>query len=188
MTANNQVNVATTKEASLFPDIHLPSGISTKATKYREMAKEGEEWRSPIFDLGTATATSNIPAPKKITRKSPHQNSRATINDRKGTATSSVARGPQNTGRGYQDAGQGANAGYTSLNSAGDTGNTGSYIPSSNGYQPRMSSAADSMRTAVEQEDFEGTHVGKYNVTGSQLHQDPISMSYKGAKNTNEAS
>jgi hypothetical protein len=57
-----------------------------------------------------------------------------------------------------------------------------------NGYQPRMSSAADSMSTAVEQDDFEGTHVGKYNVTGSQLPQDPISMPYVGAKDTHVAS
>jgi hypothetical protein len=44
------------------------------------------------------------------------------------------------------------------------------------------------MSTAVdEQSEFEGTHVGKYNVTGSQLPQDPVSMPYSGAKNTNVA-
>src|SRR5208282_4867036 len=73
--ANNQVNVANSKETSMFPNIHLPGGISTKATKYREMAREGDEWRSPIFDLGAAKPTS-IPEPKKITRKSPHYHSR----------------------------------------------------------------------------------------------------------------
>ena len=51
-----------------------------------------------------------------------------------------------------------------------------------------MSSATDSLRTAVDQEDFEGTHVGKYNVTGSQFPQDPMSMPYKGARDTNIAS
>lgn len=179
------------------------------------MAREGDEWRSPIFDIGSAKATSNIPAPKKITRKSPHQHARATINDREGTATHQTGINPEgglatgsssssSTGQSFGGQQYGAessfnsrsanNSGYTSLNQGGFepvTGSKGGYIPSSNygvGYQPRMSSATDSLSTAVEQEDFEGTHVGKYNVTGSQLPQDPISMSSKGAKDTNIAS
>ena len=210
------MNVATSKETSLFPNVHLPGGISSKATKYKELAREGDEWRSPIFDLGSAKATSNIPAPKEITRKSPHQHTRATINDREGTATARQGISPEgglasgsstNSSSGQQQYGTGSaynsrssgnnSSGYTSLNQGGFesiapvTGSKGGYIPSSNygnGYQPRMSSATDSLRTAVEQEDFEGTHVGKYNVTGSQLPQDPISMPYKGAKDTNVAS
>ena len=207
-----KVNVANTRETSLFPNIQLPDGISTKATKYREMAREGKEWRSPVFDLGTAKASSDIPAPKKITRKSPHQNTRATINDRPGTAThgptgesvgpSSSSKGQQigsgTSGmRGQQDSGlSSASAGYTSLNSGGfdsATRSNAGYVPSSsglasgsNGYQPRMSTATDSMSTAVEHDnhDFEGTHVGKYNVTGSQLAQDPITRPYTDAKDT----
>jgi hypothetical protein len=181
------------------------------------MAREGDEWRSPVFDLGTGTAkASNIPAPKQITRRSPHQDTRATINDRPGTVThgpggqsvgpSSNSSGPQiGSGtlgmKGQQDSGLTSNAGYTSLNSggfdsatrssgAGYIPSTGGYSSGSNGYQPRMSTATDSMTTAVEQDnnDFEGTHVGKYNVTGSQLAQDPISMPYDGAKDTHVAS
>jgi hypothetical protein len=149
--ADNQVKVATTKETSLFPDVHLDDAISSKATKYREMALDGEEWRSPVFDLGTANQ-SNIPAPKKITRKSPHQNSRATINERQDTATGSTG-----------------NQGYTGLNELGGSRNAEGYSTN------RQSSAGDSMSTAVDdQTEFEGTHVGKYNVTGSQLPQDPI--------------
>src|SRR5579859_531408 len=170
------------------------------------MAREGDEWRSPIFDLGSAKATSNIPQPKKITRKSPHQHTRATINDREGTATHAQGMHPaggfatgsstgsstsgQQYGTGTSFNSRSANTtGYTSLNEGGFqpiAGSRGGYIPSSNygsnGYQPRMSSATDSLRTAVEQEDFEGTHVGKYNVTGSQLPQDPTSMQYTGTK------
>jgi len=179
--AGVKVNVAHTKETSLFPNIDLPGGISSKATKYREMAREGSEWRSPIFDLGTANATS-IPAPKKIARKSPHQNSRAKVNERQGTAGAT-----------------GEEVGYTSLNSGGydSASRDGSHIPGSgfsgtqssgNGYQPRMSTATDSMNTAVEQDDFEAPHVGKYNVTRSQVAQDPRSMPYKGAKDTNVTS
>jgi len=104
--------------------------------------------------------------------------------------------------RGQQDSGLNSSAGYTSLNSGGfdsatrSTGVGAGYIPStgyssgSNGYQPRMSTATDSMSTAVDNDnnDFEGTHVGKYNVTGSQLAQDPISMPYAGAEDTHVAS
>src|ERR1700736_5920844 len=119
------------------------------------MALNGEEWRSPVFDLGSANQ-SNIPAPKKITRKSPHQNSRATINERQGTATGSTG-----------------NKAYTGLNELGGSRNTEGY--STDGYQARQSSGADSMSTAVDdQTEFEGTHVGKHNVTGSQLPQDPV--------------
>ena len=215
--ANPEINVANTRETSLFPNIQLPGATSTKATKYREMAREGDEWRSPVFDLGTAKTASNIPAPKKITRRSPHQNTRATINDRPGTVThgpggqsvgpSSDSSEPQigsgTSGmRGQQDSRLDSGAGYTSLNSGGfdsttrSTGSSAGYIPSmggysssSNGYQPRMSTATDSMSTAVEHDnnDFEGTHVGKYNVSGSQLAQDPISMPYSGAKDTHVA-
>ena len=178
------------------------------------MAREGDEWRSPIFDLGTAKPTP-IPEPKKITRKSPHQHSHSTINERAKTATSSSSGKPQASSRRFsdpgrvpQDAGLGsavgatsAAAGFTSLNSGGyestsrSTGNSASDIPEdslntpgSKGYQPNMSTAVDSMRTAAEKKEFEGTHVGNYNVTGSQLHQDSISTPYSGAKDIDIAS
>lgn len=204
---NFQVNVANTRETSLFPNIQLPGAISTKATKYREMARDGKEWRSPVFDIGTAKASSNIQAPKKITRRSPHQNTRATINDRPGTVThgpGGQSVGPSSsTSKGQQDSGlssgYNSSAGYTSLDSGGfdnATRSNAGYIPSmgglssgSNGYQPRMSTA-DSMSTAVEPDsnDFEGTHVGKYNVTGSQLAQDPIAKPYSDVRDTHVAS
>jgi Protein of unknown function (DUF4449)/Family of unknown function (DUF5923) len=198
--AYNQVNIATTKETSMFPKISLPDGISTQATKYREMSREGNEWRSPVFDLGTANPT-RIPEPEKITRKSPHEHSRATINDRPGSETHGrgVNTGNQgaygsssNTG-GYSgdftESGGAATAGTTGLGAIGGSRSGGGYIPSglgSNSYEPRQSSASDSMSTAVDdQNEFEGTHVGKYNVSGSQLPQDP---QYSSAKNTNVAS
>jgi hypothetical protein len=174
------------------------------------MACDGKEWRSPVFDIGSAKP-SQIPAPKKITRKSPHQNTRATINDRPGTATH--GRGldtdnqqPSTSGYGSSKYGssndRGSNPSYGSSNdresNTGFSSNTdsgfgqsrnGGYIPSgslnSNGYQARQSTATDSLATAVDdQNEFEGTHVGKYNVTGSQLPQDPISMPNSGVKNT----
>lgn len=66
------VNIAMTKEDSMFKDISLPGGISTKATEYRELARKGDRWESPIFGIGSAKPSSNLPGAQKITRK-PHQ-------------------------------------------------------------------------------------------------------------------
>ena len=50
---DKKVNVAMTKNDSIFPNIHLPGGISSKATEYRNQAMQGSEWRSPIFKVRT---------------------------------------------------------------------------------------------------------------------------------------
>ncbi|EMR72457.1 hypothetical protein UCREL1_486 [Eutypa lata UCREL1] len=69
--ADKKVNVAVTKEDSIFPDIHLPGGISSKATEYKELARKGERWESPVFSIGTASKSSTIPSAPSVTRK-PH--------------------------------------------------------------------------------------------------------------------
>lgn len=53
---DKKVNVAMTKEDSIFPNVHLPGGISSKATEYKELAKKGEKWESPVFSLGNASS------------------------------------------------------------------------------------------------------------------------------------
>lgn len=70
--ADKTVNLAATKHDSIFPQINLPGGISTKATEYKNMAKQGKEWQSPIFGIGSAQPTSDIPKPQTISRKSHH--------------------------------------------------------------------------------------------------------------------
>lgn len=55
---------------SLFPNITLPGAVSTKATEYVDRARQGERWESPVFSLGTAKESSDIPKPASITRKS----------------------------------------------------------------------------------------------------------------------
>ncbi|KXX78954.1 hypothetical protein MMYC01_204742 [Madurella mycetomatis] len=72
--ADKKVNYAMTKEDSIFPNIHLPGGISSKATEYRELARKGDKWESPVFSIGSAGKSSNIPATPRITRK-PHATS-----------------------------------------------------------------------------------------------------------------
>jgi hypothetical protein len=66
-----QANVAITQHDSIFKNISLPGGISSKATEYKELAQQGDKWESPVFQIGSASTSSNIPKPAAITRK-PH--------------------------------------------------------------------------------------------------------------------
>ncbi|KIW03775.1 uncharacterized protein PV09_05078 [Verruconis gallopava] len=66
-----KVNAAVTKHDSIFPNISLPGGISTKATEYKELARKGDKWESPVFSIGSAKETTNLPPAPKIIRK-PH--------------------------------------------------------------------------------------------------------------------
>ncbi|POS88101.1 hypothetical protein EPUL_000528, partial [Erysiphe pulchra] len=63
------VNVAITRNDSIFPDIHLPEGISSIATKYKELALQGEKWESAVFNLGTAAPSKNIPIAPEVDYK-----------------------------------------------------------------------------------------------------------------------
>lgn len=54
---------------SQFPEVKFPGGISTKATEYVELAEKGERWESPVFSLGSAFESTDIPKPAAITRK-----------------------------------------------------------------------------------------------------------------------
>lgn len=67
--SNKKVNMAITQSDSIFPNIKLPGGISSKATEYKELAAKGEKWESPVFSIGTASRTSDIPSAGPITRK-----------------------------------------------------------------------------------------------------------------------
>lgn len=64
-----KVNVAMTKHDSLFPNLDLPGGVSTKATEYRELAQKGEKWESPVFSIGTASKSTDIPPAPEVERK-----------------------------------------------------------------------------------------------------------------------
>jgi len=66
---DTKVQTVTTLHESIFPDIKLPGGVSNKATEYVELAKKGERWESPIFSIGNAKESSDIPNPGSITRK-----------------------------------------------------------------------------------------------------------------------
>lgn len=105
--SDKKANVAVTQHDSIFPEIRLPGGISTKATDYKNLAAKGDKWESPIFGIGTASETSSLPPVNSVSRK-PHN------------ATSGGVRGPKNledANAGYgQDSGYGQTSGYGQQN------------------------------------------------------------------------
>jgi len=70
-TKDTQVNMAVTQHDSIFKNISLPGGISSKATEYKELAAKGDKWESPIFSIGSAKETTSLPKSPTVTRK-PH--------------------------------------------------------------------------------------------------------------------
>lgn len=58
-----------TQHDSMFKNISLPGGISTKATEYKELAAKGEKWESPVFSIGTAKESTNLPKVSEPRRK-----------------------------------------------------------------------------------------------------------------------
>ncbi|KAH8599707.1 hypothetical protein B0O99DRAFT_649676 [Bisporella sp. PMI_857] len=99
-TKDTKVNTAITTQDSIFPDIHLPGGISSKATEYRELALKGEEWRSPIFSWVQLPHLRTSPATTEVTRK-PHSATSASnqsLHDPSAQAVSQTNGGPTSSG------------------------------------------------------------------------------------------
>ncbi|RMD41949.1 hypothetical protein DV735_g3144, partial [Chaetothyriales sp. CBS 134920] len=65
------VNVSFNKQDTIFPSINLPGGLSTKATEYKELAAKGERWESPVFSIGSAKESTDIPKHIAVIRR-PH--------------------------------------------------------------------------------------------------------------------
>ena len=89
--ADKKANVAVTQNDSIFPQIKLPGGISSKATEYKALAAKGDKWESPVFGIGSSAESTNLPKLTPVSRK-PHS-----------TATGGV-RGPQNIPQGGSQA------------------------------------------------------------------------------------
>ncbi|CAI4219085.1 unnamed protein product [Parascedosporium putredinis] len=68
-TAGKKFNIAYTMHDSIFPDIKLSDATSTRATKYKDMALQGEKWESPVFSIGHASTSKDIPRAPKIEEK-----------------------------------------------------------------------------------------------------------------------
>jgi hypothetical protein len=69
---DTKVQTVMTLHDSIFPDIKLPGGVSSKATEYVDLANKGERWESPIFSIGNAKESTDIPSPGNVTRKAPN--------------------------------------------------------------------------------------------------------------------
>ncbi|RMZ06246.1 hypothetical protein D0862_04693 [Hortaea werneckii] len=104
--ADKQVNMAVTQHDSIFKNISLPGGISSKATEYRELAQKGEKWESPVFSLGSAGETNNLP-PVSDPKRKPHN------------ATPMQLRDGSSAGGAAGAAGATTNGGYTNGNTSG---------------------------------------------------------------------
>jgi hypothetical protein len=70
--------MAVTKQDSVFKDISLPGGISTKATEFRDLAAKGDKWESPVFSIGSARESTDIPKLSPVTRK-PHRTAKGAV-------------------------------------------------------------------------------------------------------------
>lgn len=162
--ADKKVNVAITKHDSIFQNISLPGGISTKATEYKELARKGDKWESPIFSIGSAKESSNLPRLAGISRK-PHsvndQGVRGAQNIQRDDYNPSGETGYGSTGgqQGYgsntkQGYGSSTQQGYGSStqqgygSSTGGYGSTGGYdsVPSNGtaGFSNQVNQAFDS--------------------------------------------
>lgn len=80
---DTHVNVAVTQHDSMFKNISLPGGISSKATEYKELAAKGEKWESPVFSIGSAKETSTLPKIAAVTRK-PHSTASPNVRSSEG--------------------------------------------------------------------------------------------------------
>jgi len=110
-TADKKANIAMTQEDSIFQNIKLPSGTSTAATKYKNMAREGERWESPVFSIGSAKETSSLPKPADVTRK-PHGTGRAQLRSQRDSGMEFDTTGINYGGNAFDANRQGAGPSY----------------------------------------------------------------------------
>ncbi|KAF2225756.1 hypothetical protein BDZ85DRAFT_272443 [Elsinoe ampelina] len=119
VTADKQVKMAVTQHDSIFPNIKLPGGISTKATEYKDLAAKGDKWESPVFSIGSAKESSSLPKLPQISRK-PHGVNQGGVRDAgnagihppTGSGISNTAPTNQGQGSGFGNQGQTPASGF----------------------------------------------------------------------------
>lgn len=186
---DKKFNMAMTKQDSIFPNIDLPSGISTKATEYKDLAAKGDRWESPVFSIGSAKESSNIPKAPAVTRKH-HSVASRTVDPNTGAHigsgsglgnTSGVNSGYSSSGAGYD--GTNAGSGHPPLGSSNGlttgsslTGNSGVAGYSSGGYNTGVSGQSN---TAGYNSGLSG------NSNGAVYNGGPISAPYTHSTQSN---
>jgi len=128
--------LAVTQHDSIFKNIQLPGGISTKATEYKDLAAKGDKWESPIFSIGSAKETSSLPKVANVTRK-PHGRAGGYGTEGTSGAGLGASQGINPAQNAYQNqydgtSGFGQNTG-AGLTGSGLTGNTGSGLTGTHG-------------------------------------------------------
>ena len=175
--ADKKVNVATTQHDSIFQNVKLPGGISSKATEYRDLAKKGNKWESPIFSIGSASKTSNIPAAEQVRRKK-HQVTQGGVRGRDNIGnTDSMTNqaydpnaqyATQNQGSQYQQGQQGYQNEENNLGGAYQSGYNGATNGHSNGNSTGQFGNQVDQAFSKAPEDTNRTYLGNNNpvVTG----------------------
>ena len=132
--------MAMTKQDSVFKNISLPGGISTKATEFKELAAKGDKWESPVFGIGSARESSDIPKLTPVSRK-PHSTAQGVV--RGGNHPTS---GQTTGGEGYSSPNGTSNYGPTSYGQAGEgVGSTNT----SSGFSNQVDQAFDTKGNPV---------------------------------------
>ena len=125
--ADKKANVAMTQNDSIFPQVKLPGGISTKATEYKALAAKGEKWESPVFGIGSSAESTNLPSLTPVSRKAHNAAAggvRGPQNVEPGSSTFGAAQ-PQ-TNQGTSGYGNNASSGYGNNASSGYGNNASS--------------------------------------------------------------
>jgi len=126
ITSRTSVNVAITQEDSIFKNISLPGGISSKATEYKHLAAKGDRWESPVFSIGNSKESTDIPKLAQVKRK-PHTTTTAAVrggnhpnahNDISRAGLTGAGAAPSAAGYGTAAAGQPGFAGGSNLPAA----------------------------------------------------------------------
>lgn len=164
--ADKKANVAMTQHDSIFPDIKLPGGISTKATEYKNLAAKGDKWESPIFSIGSASETTNLPSLAPVSRK-PHSTAQGGVRGAQGTESGQSTFGqaePRTQGQGYSQQGQGYSSqgqGYGSNNtSAGFSNQVNEAFGSGGNDYSLKNSGAGGANGGLPESGSQGTNTG----------------------------
>lgn len=170
-TEDKQFNVAVTKHDSIFKNVSLPGGISTKATEYKDLAAKGDKWESPIFGIGSAKETSNLPKIDSISRKQHRVNTEGVRGgNHPGSNTGSSNFGGDGTtghhhGAGLTGQGQSGNYGNEGYGSQGQSGKYGNEGYGSQGLTDRTAPGYGSTGTHLPGQ----AQSGNYGSTGTNL-------------------
>ncbi|CAD6439741.1 1b4ce218-86a6-4313-b594-c740c4f9975a [Sclerotinia trifoliorum] len=98
---NKEFKMVTTTDESMFPNLKLPGGISSKATEYKNSARQGDRWKSQVFGIGTAQRSNDIPSPEEIRRK-PHSVAQGGVRDPQDVGNTNPSTGPSGYNQGAQ--------------------------------------------------------------------------------------